>query len=212
MSMSDVKAEILTAMQAGSETTSLNVALAVFHIARNPDVKHRLQNELDHAEQTGKIPPRTAMISYDQALELPFLTACIRESLRYTPSVAQIPRKAPPDTGLNLHGRHIPPGTSVSTSAWIVGRDTNLYGEDSNTFRPARWLEASEDKLRKMDKFDFVFGYGARRCLGRHVASIQLWKSIAEVFRRFDVELADCQTIHGNGVPCDWGAAFHIRD
>lgn len=153
----------------------------MFHIARNPDVKHRLQNELDHAEQTGKIPPRTAMISYDQALELPFLTACIRESLRYTPSVAQIPRKAPPDTGLNLHGRHIPPGTSVSTSAWIVGRDTNLYGEDSNTFRPARWLEASEDKLRKMDKFDFVFGYGARRCLGRHVASIQLWKSIAEV-------------------------------
>ena len=173
--------------------------MAVFHIARNPDVQKRLQDELHNAEK-GMIPSKEAILSYDQALQLPYLSACIRESLRYTPSIAQIPRESPPGTGLKLLGEYVPPGTSVSTSAWMVGRDPTLYGEDADIYRPSRWLEAAPDQLKQRDKLDFTFGYGARKCLGRHVASIQLWKAVAEVCIQYhggDLNLIVCRCSDG---------------
>ena len=165
--------------QAGSETTSLNLALLVFYIARDPEVQRRLQEELDAVIPIDGMD--SSMVSYDQARQFPYLSACIRESLRYTPSLAQIPRASPPGTGLELLGMHVPPGTAVSTSAWIVGRDPAMYGSDANVYRPSRWLEAGPDQLKQWDRLDFTFGYGARKCLGRHVAMIQLWKATAEV-------------------------------
>ncbi|KAL2152159.1 hypothetical protein VTH82DRAFT_5343 [Thermothelomyces myriococcoides] len=212
MSMQDVRNELLVAVQAGSETTSLNLALAVFYIARDPDVQRRLQDELDKVvpldgDGTGPSP----MVTYDQARQLPYLSACIRESLRYTPSIAQIPRASPADTGLDLLGKYVPPGTAVSTSAWIVGRDPALYGSDANVFRPSRWLEADPDLLKQWDRLDFTFGYGARKCLGRHLAMIQLWKAVAEIFRRFNVEALEPDNLQKCGVPLNWHIVIRPR-
>lgn len=176
------------------------------------------------------------MVTYDQARQLPYLSACIRESLRYTPSIAQIPRASPADTGLDLLGKYVPPGTAVSTSAWIVGRDPALYGSDANVFRPSRWLEADPDLLKQWDRLDFTFGYGARKCLGRHLAMIQLWKAVAEVskespsihpfphvprrhlsdrliqiFRRFNVEALEPDNLQKCGVPLNWHIVIRPR-
>jgi cytochrome P450 len=155
--------------------------LAIWNISRHPHVRKQLQEELDRAEKTGAIPSRDSIVSYDEAYQLPYLGACIRESLRYSCSITQIARKAPAGTGLTLHGIYIPPGVSVSTSAWIIGRDKALYGEDAYEFNPSRWTEASPEKFKRMEALDFVFGHGARRCLGRHVALVELWKCVAEV-------------------------------
>ena len=159
------------------------MALAVFYIARDSEVRKQLQDELDRAEREGRLPPTTgsAVVSHHQVGQLPYLSACIRESLRYTPSIAQIPRASPHGTGLELLGRYIPPGAAVSTSAWIVGRDAGLYGSDADVFRPSRWVEAGPDRLKQWDRLDFTFGYGARKCLGRHLAMMQLGKAVAEV-------------------------------
>jgi len=157
--------------------------LVVFYIARDPHLQKQLQYELDAAFEVPDDGVET-IATYDEVRRLPFLSACIRETLRYAPSIAQIPRASPSDTGLELLGKHIPPGTAVSTSAWIVGRDTALYGSDADVYRPSRWLEATSDQLKEWDRLDMTFGYGARKCLGRHLAMIQLWKVIAEVCSR----------------------------
>jgi len=39
-----------------------------------------------------------------------------------------------------------PKGTRVGISACVVGLDKALFGEDSDTFRPERWLSAQERK------------------------------------------------------------------
>lgn len=157
------------------------LAVVVFHVARNPQIQQQLQAELEEAERDGFIPPVGGMIRYDQATQLPYLSACIREGLRYGPGTAQIPRESPQDTGLELEGIYIPPTVSVSTSAWIAARNTRTYGADADIYRPERWLQASPELVKNWDKLDFTFGYGARRCLGKHFANMQLWKLVGEV-------------------------------
>lgn len=150
-------------------------------MSRHPGCQERIHEELDRAELTGAIPSRDHIVSYAQAFQLPYVGACIRESLRYSSSITQMGRKAPPETGLHLRGTYIPPGVSVSTSSWIVGRDKALYGEDAFEFRPSRWTEASPDLFKQMETLDFAFGYGARKCLGKHLAFLEIFKCVVEV-------------------------------
>lgn len=56
-----------------------------------------------------------------------------------------------------------------------------MFGSDADTFRPDRWLEASEEQLQLWDKYDFRWGYGARKCLGRNIALMEMYKATVQV-------------------------------
>ncbi|KAE8351271.1 cytochrome P450 [Aspergillus coremiiformis] len=177
----DIKAEILFAMLAGSSVTPSQLARIFFHLSRNPKIQEKLFEELSAAEQDGRIPPPSTILSDEQAHSLPFLSACVRETQRFAPTMSQLPRYSPEGTGLELYGKYVPPGMTVSTSPWIIGRNKELYGEDANCFRPERWLEASPEEVRRWDHFSFHFGYGARKCLATHFGPMQLYKVAAEL-------------------------------
>jgi cytochrome P450 len=55
-----------------------------------------------------------------------------------------------------MHGHYIPAGTTVGINAWAINRNQELFGEDAETFRPERWLEASEVQLTTMKKAMFT--------------------------------------------------------
>ncbi|KAK8142207.1 hypothetical protein G3M48_009152 [Beauveria asiatica] len=190
MTLTDVRAEVLFALLAGSSVTPTNLWTTVFLISRDAAVKTKLGQELQLAESLGQIPPPAHIISDAATKALPYLHACIQEALRFSPTMSQLPRLSPRDTGLELHGKFVPPGFSVSSSPWIIGRSKALYGEDADVYRPERWLEASPAQLRCWDKNSFYFGYGGRKCAARRFALTQMYKAVAEMFRRFDVQPA----------------------
>ncbi|GAO17428.1 uncharacterized protein UV8b_16027 [Ustilaginoidea virens] len=210
ISMTDVRAEVLFALLAGSSVTPSNLWSIVFLISRDQSIKDRLYHELCHAEETGLIYP-TSIVSEGQVKKLPYLCACIQEGLRYTPTISQLPRLSPRKTGLVLDGKYVPPGFSVSTSPWVIGRSKDLYGEDSSIFRPERWLEASPGQLRKWQRYSFHFGYGARKCLAKNFAHLQLQKAIAEIFRRFDVQVEGSAQGNSAGKPTTRNFRFLSR-
>jgi cytochrome P450 len=43
-------------------------------------------------------------------------------------------------------------GTVVGINPWVAARDKEVYGEDSGTFRPERWLDADEQELKAMER------------------------------------------------------------
>ncbi|KAK0732295.1 cytochrome P450 [Lasiosphaeris hirsuta] len=76
----------------------------------------------------------------------------------------------------------------MTSNAYVVQRDPDLYGPDSEVFRPERWLE-SEARLAEMEAGMFVFGMGPRVCLGKDIAVFELYKLVPEIVRCFNIEL-----------------------
>nr|CAD7581564.1 unnamed protein product [Timema californicum] len=57
--------------------------------------------------------------------------------------------------------------------------------EDALKFKPERWLVSDQD----IHPFAAIpFGYGPRSCLGRGIAELQLWMTVAKVIRNFQIE------------------------
>ena len=57
-----------------------------------------------------------------------------------------------PDGGAELCGHFLPAGTVVGMHAWVIHRDTSIFGEDAESFRPERWLDAEPEALKKMER------------------------------------------------------------
>ena len=113
----------------------------------NPATYKRLQKEVDEFYKKN-LP--AGEISYNQCLTLPFLQAVVKESGRMHPSIIyQIPRYVPAE-GINIAGYYLPPGTAAGISALSYNRSKEMFGEDSNTFRPERWLE-DDTRAKQMD-------------------------------------------------------------
>jgi len=76
----------------------------------------------------------------------------MKEALRVHPAVGfPLERYVPPE-GVELCGHSLPGGTNVSVSAPVIHMNREIYGEDAEEFRPERWLEASPDQLKLMDR------------------------------------------------------------
>jgi len=147
-----------------------------------PRIYSKLQAECDASGI-----PMTEIISYARAKELPYLRAVVRESLRHNPAATGLLPRIVGPRGDTHKGVYLPPGTEVGLCAWNMHRLNPVYGEDAAMFRPERWLEASPERLARMEEaHHLVFGYGRFQCMGENVARHELFKMFFEMFRRFD--------------------------
>lgn len=164
---------------AGPDSISLMTTNLTFLMAAHRGVLQRAQAEIDEAFKNQELTSPSP--SYDECLHLPFVNACVREGLRIVASTFPRRRCSPAEVPIELAGKRVPPGTSMSASACEIGRHKQLYGENADLFVPDRWLQASEEQLRIWETLDVHWGFGVRKCLGRHVGSMILYKSLVLV-------------------------------
>jgi cytochrome P450 len=178
LTMDYIKAEILLVLLAGADTTGTVFQAMIHYLLTHQHVYERMMEEVDTAVRKGLISADTPQ--YTEVLEhLPFFVACVRETLRMCPPAPNIFPRYVSEPGLDLYGKIAPPGTEVSGNPWIMHRDEKVFGKNAEEFDPDRWMDPERAKL--MNKYLFTFGYGARVCLGRDIAMMELFKGPLQV-------------------------------
>lgn len=173
-------------MFAGSDTTAISLRAIFYHLLKTPDTMQSLRTELDDAERKGLFSRTDKLVKWQEANQLPYLAAVIKEALRIHPAAGLPLERIVPPGGVSLAGRYIPAGTIVGCSAWTIHRSEKIFGHDTDKFRPNRWLE-SPDRAAEMNQFLFTFGAGARTCVGKNISFLEMYKLVPAVLRTFEV-------------------------
>ncbi|KAI4501604.1 hypothetical protein M0802_003481 [Mischocyttarus mexicanus] len=154
-------------------------AFLLYFLAKSPRVQKKLYEEL-----VSLIPNPESPITENHLKDMPYLKACLKESLRLRPAFPYITRLLP--NTICLHGYTVPKGTFVIMANQITSKREENF-EDPEKFRPERWLinEMDDD----FQEYSYLpFGHGARSCLGRHMAEIQMSLLTAKLIREFKIE------------------------
>lgn len=94
---------------AGSDTTAISLSSALYYLYKNPQTLTNLRHEIDAMATEGRI---SDPVTFQEAQNMPYLQAVIKESLRMHPAVGTIlPRKVPRG-GVVLSGTYFPEGVS----------------------------------------------------------------------------------------------------
>lgn len=140
---------------AGTHTTSHTMSMGTYFLLSNPAKLARLREELATVPKNAQ-----GLYEYKTVRTLPYLNACIKESLRLSsPVPGIIPRLVPPE-GMTWKGHYLPGRTSVSSSLLSVHMNPDIYPNPTK-FIPERWLNNSE-----LEHYLVVFGKGSRACIG----------------------------------------------
>ncbi|KAH9907041.1 cytochrome P450 [Xylariomycetidae sp. FL2044] len=172
-------------IQAGADTTGTGMGSTLRFLLTHPATLKKARDEIATADRAGRL---SHPISYEESRNhLRFFSACIKESLRLQPPVTNLFARVAPAGGKSVGGVFVPGGTEITTVAYVVQRDPELYAPDPEVFRPERWLEPGRDS--ELDAAAFSFGMGPRICLGKDVAYLEMWKLLPQIVRDFDLEL-----------------------
>ncbi|NXO45980.1 CP24A protein, partial [Locustella ochotensis] len=193
LSRKELYAAIAELQIAGVETTANSLLWALYNLSRNPHVQQKLFQEIQRVLGAQKSP------SAESLRDMPYLKACLKESMRASPEAAAV---SPPRIWL------------LGGSGWICGVILCLallqtvlminshalgcseeYFRGWAEFRPERWLQKGS-----IHPFSHVpFGIGKRMCVGRRVAELQLHLALCWLIRKYRVVATDqepVETLH----------------
>ncbi|GLH07255.1 Probable cytochrome P450 301a1, mitochondrial [Gryllus bimaculatus] len=164
----------------GVDTTSHLSASLLFHLAKNPEVQRRLREEMRRV-----LPSKTTVITEDLTNEMPYLKACLKESLRIFPIAMGNVRETPADVVLGDY--QVPKGTDVMMCHMVMSRDEKNFARPME-FVPERWVRGSPEAHTASPFATMPFGFGPRMCIGRRFAEMEVFTLVAKVIRNFWVE------------------------
>ena len=109
---------------AGSDTTSISLSAILYHLCKNPRVMQKLRAELDTHIQSGSV---SEPITFNQAQNLPYLQAVIKEGLRIHPATGFTMPRIVPKGGKFLAGQWFPEGVCTHWVQFRVQPQVTLY-------------------------------------------------------------------------------------
>ncbi|XP_054726672.1 probable cytochrome P450 12a5, mitochondrial [Anastrepha obliqua] len=182
-------------MMAGVDTTTSLVAGALLCLAKNPEKQARLR-----AEVMRVLPQKNSNFTADALNNIPYLRACLKESLRVYPIA--IGNMRVPQNDLVLSGYRVPKGTLVSMIFSTLQANERYFARPLE-YLPERWLRSGEEdhepntaaatkcaqSLKPSSPFVYLpFGFGPRVCVGRRISELEVEAGIARLVRNFNIE------------------------
>jgi len=173
------------AMLAGVDTTSSAATGILYCLAKNQDKQEKLREELLKI-----LPHKDDALTPEKMRNMPYLRAVLKEGIRlYSPTAGNL-RAAGDD--LVLSGHRIPKGTEVVMGLYLSHFDEKQFPKPQE-FIPERWLKSNTDPQcpHAKDSHPFAylpFGFGARMCVGRRLAELEIEVLVSRLVRDFKIE------------------------
>ncbi|GJN13201.1 hypothetical protein PR202_ga31545 [Eleusine coracana subsp. coracana] len=178
---SDITKFLTDMFVAGSDTSALTVQWAMAQLLRHPDKMQKVHTEL--AANLGS----KEFVEESDLVQLPYIKAVVKETLRLHPVTPLIPREVVSDD-MCLGGFHIPIGTSVFLNVWAIGRDPASWPQPEE-FMPERFLGDRAVDYRGSDFSFKPFGAGRRVCPGLDISARFVPHLLASILHKIDWRL-----------------------
>ncbi|XP_054840084.1 cytochrome P450 2J5-like isoform X2 [Eublepharis macularius] len=172
---------ILDLFIAGTETTTTALQWALLLMVNHPDIQEKVHRELEDVLGSSR------SFSFEDQKRLPYTNAVIHEILRsHYVLLTGVHRKCVKD--VNMFGFILPKGASVITDLRSVLLDPKKW-EKPREFNPSHFLDKNGHFLER-EAF-LPFGAGARVCLGKQLAKIELFIFFTTLLRNFNFQLPE---------------------
>ena len=171
----EIRANVLTFIGAGHETTANALTWSLFLLALDPGWRAQVEAEVDG------LPPAMDALGLEPFVKV---RATLEEALRLYPPAASLSRAAiGPDV---VAGKRIAAGTVVIIAPYVVHRHQRLW-EHPDRFDPERFLPGRREAI---GRFAFLpFGTGPRVCIGMGFAMQEAVLLLATMLRHYRLDL-----------------------
>ena len=168
--------EIKQYLWAGTETTALTLAWALYLVSKHPEAADKIRREGEAV--CGDRDPTA-----DDYTALQYTRSVIQETMRIYPPIWGLIRTA--DGPDEIAGKEIKKGDRVVLFSYGVQHDPRYWDEPSE-FRPERWTDPA---AKKRVKYSYMpFGAGRRSCPGGAMSQIENTLALSLLLRRFRPE------------------------
>lgn len=153
------------------EATTSYASWAISHLARHPDAQEKVYQDVKDVDE----------YTPDNLDNATYLDYALEETLRLTPSLYFLPRRATADVWIETaDGRKlfIPKGTHILLDVWHANRCEEFWGSEASghaavDFAPERWPGLLAAGKKSKDILHFGFGHGPRVCPGKHLGQLE---------------------------------------
>ena len=171
-----IRANIVTFIMAGHETTANGLTWTLYLLSQSPEWRERAESGSGRGCSIRKrrLPSRNAKSC----------APCSRRRCVFTRRWRMLARQAIADD--EILGRRVPAGTVVAISPYVLHRRRGLW-DDPDAFDPSRFLG---ERRERIDRFAYIpFGAGPRVCIGMPFAMQEGIIILANLLRAFRFEL-----------------------
>jgi cytochrome P450 len=176
LSAGEIRANVITFMSAGHESTANAIAWTLFLLSQSSAWRERLTAEATRALDG---PAETLL---DRLVET---RAVVEEALRLYPPLAAISRVA--RSSDELAATPIRRGAMIVIAPYVLHRH-RLWWKEPEFFNPARFLPPSRASI---DRYVYMpFGGGPRACIGSVFALQEAMIVVAAIIREFELDVA----------------------
>jgi cytochrome P450 len=180
MTPREVQAESISMLVGGSESTSSVISWVIHFLLLYPE-----HFQLVVEEVRSKFALDKVITHAECREELPYLEACIYETLRCIPTASTSFPRISDNKAITVKGIYIPPSVEIVTNkcAAHIHRESWV---DPYDFKPGRFVDNNEAKRNMLS-----FAYGTRICIGRNLAWVVMIVTLANLFKDYDVSLPE---------------------
>ncbi|EPE36354.1 Cytochrome P450 [Glarea lozoyensis ATCC 20868] len=181
----EIRDQCLHLLLAGRDTTAALLGWCIVLLSRHPTEFEKLRTTVLAQFGTSSAPKQE--LTFESLKTCKELTHLEYETLRLYPIVPLNSRVAIRNTVLPNGGGPkgdspvaVRKGTTVGYSTYVMHRRHDIWGEDADEFRPARW------EGRKLGWEYIPFSGGARVCIGQQYALNEVSFVLVRLLQRYD--------------------------